>query len=309
MNARHQGTSHKARTIRNLGYLSLAMPAILYVIVFNYLPMGGIVLAFKSFKPRYGIFGSPWAGLKNFTFFFGSIDAGRVLRNTVLYNIVFITVGMAVAMGVALLLYELKNRLALKFYQTSMILPYFISWVVVAYIALLFLNPSYGLINKFRLSLGMEKIQWYSNPKYWPFILLFFRIWKSVGMDCIIYYAQLMGVDENLYEAAELDGANRWQQIVHISIPSLVPVASILLIMSVGGIMGGDFGLFYQIPMDVGLLYPATDIVDTYIYRYMIHSNIGVSSAVGLFQAVVGLVMVLTANGIVRKISYENRMF
>lgn len=299
----------KARFVRNMRYLVLALPAVIYLFIFNYMPMFGVVLAFKNFKPRYGILGSPWVGFDNFSFFFRSIDCGRILRNTVLYNVAFIILGMAAAIFVALLLYEIKSKRALKYYQTTMILPYFISWVVVAYIGLILLSPTYGIINQVLAVFGVSKIAWYQDPKYWPFILVAFHIWKSVGMDSIIYYAQLMGVDESLYEAAQLDGANRFQQIIHVSIPSLIPVASILLIMSVGGIMGGDFGLFYQIPMDVGLLYPATDIIDTYVYRYMTHNNIGVSSAVGLLQAVVGLVMVLTANGIVRKVSYENRMF
>ena len=297
------------RIRKNLPYLFLVLPACIYLLIFNYLPMFGVVLAFKKFSYRKGILGSPWAGWTNFSYFFTSQDAFRVTFNTIVYNIAFIILGTLAAILVALLLYEVPRRGVLKYAQTTMILPHFLSWVIVAYMVLLLLNPQYGLLNQLIVSLGGESVSWYSETKYWPAILIICHIWKGVGMGCILYYAALMGIDESLFEAAELDGANRIQQIVHISLPSLIPIMCIQLIMATGGIMRGDFGLFYQVPMDVGMLYPVTDVIDTYIYRFMISGNMGISSSVGLFQSLVGLILVVSTNALVRKISYENRMF
>ena len=292
----------------NLLLLLFALPVIILLFIFNYLPMGGLVLAFKDYTYDGGIFGSKWVGFDNFQYFFKSLDAWRITRNTLGYGLLFLAVGTICALTVALMLYEVKSRRSVKFYQTALTLPRFISWVIVSYITYIFLSPSQGLINNAIRALGGDGIQWFSNPKYWPVILTVVTIWKSVGLDSIMYYAALMGMDSEMFEAARIDGANRFQQMWHISLPSLRPTIIILCILALGSIFRGDFGLFYQIPRDVGVLYPATDIIDTYLYRGLKVGDIGPTAAVGLFQSFVGMVAVLTANGVVRKISPDNSL-
>lgn len=287
----------------------LAVPGIILLIVFCYIPMFGVVIAFKDYNMAKGIFGSDWAGLNNFKFFFESMDAFRVIKNTVLYGFVFVFLGMIFQIILALLLFEVTNRRALKAYQTIMILPNFLSWVIVGYITYIYLSPETGVLNLVISALGGEKIKWYSNSKYWPYILTIVNIWKGIGMGSIYYYAALMGIDASIFEAAEIDGASKFQKTVYISLPSLVPIITILLIMSIGGVIRGDFGLFYQIPRDIGLLYPTTDIIETYVFRGLRGGNMGVSTAVGLFQSVVGLVLVTATNTIVKKIDSENSLF
>ncbi|MDY3030896.1 MAG: ABC transporter permease subunit [Clostridia bacterium] len=288
----------------------LLVPGIILLTVFAYIPMFGIIIAFKDYRNNLGIFGSKWVGLENFKFFFTSQDAWRIGRNTVGYGLLFIVLGIISAVFVAILLYEIKNRIALKFYQTSMILPHFLSWVIVGYITYILLEPNMGVLNRMIKALGGEGLQWYSEPKYWVFILPIVNLWKNIGLKCIMYYAALMGIDEQLFEAAEIDGASRFKQIIYITIPSLVPLMTILTILDVGHIIKGDFGLFYTIPRDVGLLYPTTDIIDTYVYRGLrTGDDIGITTAVGLFQSVVGLIMVVGTNLIVKKISPENSLF
>lgn len=294
--------------IDNIQYWILILPALIYILIFNYIPMVGTVIAFKSYRYDLGMFKSPWVGLNNFKYFFASQDAWIITRNTVGYGALFIVLKIVCAVAIAVLLYEINNRIALKFYQTTMILPNFMSWVVVGYISYILLNSN-GVMNQILALFGKKPVQWYSEPKYWPFILSSFNVWKNVGMDCVVYYAALMGLDNSIFEAAEVDGAGRWKRIRHITIPSLIPMITILSILAVGGIIRGDFGLFYQITGDSKLLYPVTDIIDTYVYRGIRTGDIGASSAVGLFQGVVGLILVVTTNSIVKKISPENAMF
>jgi len=267
--------------------------------------MGGIIIAFKDYNYADGIFGSRWNGFDNFKYFFTSNDATMLVRNTVLYNVVFIALGMVCAVGLAVILNEVTSKIALKYYQTTMILPYFMSWVIVAYIFYVFLDPNYGILNK-TFNLG---ISWYTEKAYWPFILVFANIWKKIGMDSIIYYAALMGIDPSLYEAATIDGASRMQKCWYISVPSLMPVVIIMSILAVGSIMRGDMGLYYQLSRDVGALYPATDVIDTYVYRGLRTGDIGVTSAVGFFQSFVGMLMVVVTNAIVKKIEPDHAMF
>ncbi len=289
--------------------LLLTVPAILYFIIFHYLPMFGVIMAFKDFKYHLGILGSEWVGLKNLDFFFQSQDAWRITRNTVGYSLLFIVVGNAAAASVALLLFEVRNRLALKYYQTTMILPTFVSWVLVGYISYTLLNPSLGLLNQAITAMGFEAVNWYSEPRYWPFILTVFSLWKGIGLSSIIYYAALMGTDPEIYEAAKIDGANRWKQSLHVSIPSLAPVMTIIVLLAIGDTFRGDFGLFYQIPRDVGVLYPTTDIIDTYVFRGLKGGQLGMTAAVGLFQSFVGLVLIVFSNAIIRKVKPENALF
>ena len=288
----------------------LLIPGLLLLLIFCYIPMFGVIIAFKDYRNNLGIFGSPWNGFENFKFFFLSQDAWRIGRNTVGYGILFIILGLVAAVFVAILLYEVHSRAALKFYQTSMILPHFLSWVIVGYITYILLEPNMGIFNQIIRLFGGEGIQWYSEPKYWGFILPIVNLWKTVGLKCIMYYAALMGIDKQLFEAAEIDGAGRFKQIIYITLPSLIPLMTILTILDVGHIIKGDFGLFYTIPRDVGLLYPTTDIIDTYVYRGLrTGDDIGITAAVGLFQSVVGFLMVVGTNLIVKKISPENSLF
>lgn len=300
----------RIRALKNdLSLLMLALPGLIFLIVFSYLPMGGVVVAFKNYVPRKGIWGSEWVGLDNFKFFFTSQDAGRTIRNTVLYSIDFIIVDLIVGVAIALLLYFLKNGLALKIYHTIILFPRFISIIIVAFITYAILSPSYGVLNQLIIACGGEKVQWYSEPAYWPFILTIVHIWQIAGSGCLYYYAALVGIDESLFEAASLDGANVWQKCRYIAIPSLIPVMILMTILGIGSLFSGDMGLFYQVPKDIGTLYPTTDIINTYTYRALLDGSLVKSAAVGLFQSLTGLILVLLTNGIVRKISPENSMF
>ena len=287
----------------------LALPGIILLIIFCYIPMFGIIIAFKDYSFANGILGSDWIGFKNFEFFFTSQDAWRITRNTVGYGALFIIVEMVAQVGLALVLYEITSKKALKAYQTSMILPNFMSWVIVGYISYVFLNPNAGVLNGIIRAFGGKGVEWYNEMLAWPFILTVFRVWKSVGMGSLYYYSALMGIDAALFEAAKIDGASKWKQIIHISIPSITPTICILLIMHVGTIIKGDFGLFYQIPRDVGILYPVTDIIDTYVFRSVRNGSFAISAAVGFFQSFVGLFMVICTNAIVKKINSDNSMF
>lgn len=288
----------------------LALPAFILVFIFCYIPMGGAIIAFKDYKYDTGILGSAWVGFKNFEFFFQSNDAWRITRNTLGMNALFIVVGTIFDVGFALMLYEIKQKWRIKTYQTIMLFPHFISWVIVGYMVYAFLNPSIGFVNVTLQKLGIEPISWYSEPKYWPAILTFAYIWKHVGMNLIIYYAALMGIDQQQFEAARIDGASRIKQIWYISIPSIRSTIIILTILAIGKIFRADFGMFYQLTRDVGQLYPTTDVIDTYIYRSLLSlGDIGMSSAVGLFQSFVGFILIITTNTIVKKIEEESALF
>lgn len=294
---------------KNREFIFLCLPAILCFIIFCYWPMFGAVIAFKDYNYTKGILGSDWVGFNNFKFFFLSQDAWRITRNTLGYALVNQCLYILVSVVIALLLYEIKNRVCLKVYQTIMILPHFLSWVIVGYITYILFNPELGVLNKLIESFGGNGIDWYSDPGVWVFILPICSTWKGVGMGCIFYYAALMGIDESIYEAAIIDGASRWKQIKTISIPSLVPTMIILFIMGLGSIFRSDFGLFYQIPRDIGALYPTTDTLDTYLYRGLRTGDVGISSAVGLFQSFVGLISVVSVNAIIKRIDDSNALF
>ncbi len=294
----------------NLELLLLTLPGIVLCFLFNYLPMFGVVVAFKKFNPIKGIWGSPWVGLENFEFFFTSNDAFRIIRNTLLYSFDYMIIGTICTVALALLMFNLTSNLSVKIYNTIMILPKFLSMVLIAFIVYALLNPASGVLNQIISALGgRNDIDWYAWPAAWPFILTIIHIWQVVGYGSILYYASLMGIDDALFEAADLDGATTWQKTIHISIPHLIPIIVIQTILAMGHIFSGDFGLHYQTTRDVGVLYPTTDIINTYTFRGLMNNSIGPSSAMGLFQSVVGLVTVVTVNFIVRKISPENSLF
>lgn len=288
--------SYKTRSTLALSLMCL--PMVLYLFVFNYIPMAGIVVAFKNFTYSKGIFGSDWSGFKNFKLFFINPDAFRIFRNTIGYNAIFLTVGLACNVGIALLLNEIRNRSALKIYQTIMFFPYFMSWVVVAYIAFALLNFKSGIINNaFNVS-----IDWYNTAGPWFWIIIIANIWKNIGYGSIIYYAAIIGIDTSYYEAADLEGASAWQKIKNITLPELYPLMIIMTIIGIGAIFNSDFGLFYQLPMDSKMLYSTTDVLDTYVYRVLTKDgNIGISAAAGVFKSIVGFVLVVLTNWLVTK--------
>lgn len=299
----------------NKELLFLSLPGAIWFLFFAYLPMFGILIAFKRFTLSDGgffksFFQSEWVGLSNFKFLFASGDMWKVFRNTVGYNILFIILGIVLPIIVALMLNELRNKKFAKIYQSAMFLPYFLSWVVVSYCLYAFLNPDKGYVNNLLSGMGKDTIYWYSEKKWWPFILIFMSQWKGIGYNTVVYLASICGIDATYYEAAVLDGASKWQQIKYITIPLLKPVITILFILSVGRIFSADFGLFYQIPMDAGALYDVTNVLDTYIYRaLMTLGEIGMSSAGALFQSTVGFVLIMLTNWIVSKIDNENALF
>ena len=288
----------------------LALPAVILTFVFCYLPMFGIVIAFKNFNPNLGILQSQWVGLRNFKFFFESNDFVRIMRNTILYGLDFLVLDNLAALIFSIMLYNVTKRFALKYYQTTMMIPNFISMVLVAFIVYAILNPSYGVLNRIIEMFGGTGIDWYSNPRYWPIILTIVQVWKVVGMKTIIYYAALMAIDESLFEAAKIDGATKWDEIIHIILPEMLSIICIYIILEVGMIINGDFGLFYQTPMNIGLLYSTTDIINTYVFRALQENpNVGGTAAIGLFQSAAGTILVVIANLIVKRIDPEKSLF
>jgi putative aldouronate transport system permease protein len=288
----------------------MAAPVLIHLAIFAYLPMFGVVLAFKDFKFNLGILGSPWAGLDNFVFFFTSLDAWRITRNTVGYSLLFMITGTAFSMTLALFLYEIKSRTAVKTYQTIAILPHFLSWVVVGYMTYAVFNPIHGALNGLLSRFGLAEVNVYTSPGAWPFLMPMLNIWKGAGMGTILYYAALMGINREYFEAARIDGASKLQVIWNISIPFLLPVMTILLILALGNVFRADFGLFYEIPRNSGSLYRTTDVIDTYVFRALReHGEIGMSAAVGLYQSFVGFVVIVLANWGVRRIDPDTSLF
>jgi len=293
-------------------YLMFA-PGFLYLLINNYIPLYGMQLAFKSFSYKKGIAGSRWIGLKNFKFLFATSDAFIMIRNTLLYNLLWIFIGMVFGVTVAILFNEIRNKAAKQFYQTAILLPYLMSMVVVAYLVYAYLAGDTGLINNAIVKglLGKkEGIKWYSDPKYWPFILTFVQQWKQIGFGMLLYLASLLGIDNSFYEAAMLDGASKWQQIRYITLPLLKPTILMLVILSLGQIFRSDFGLFYQVPMNQGSLYSTTQTIDTYVYRALLeNNNVGMSAAASFLQSIVGFIFIMAANKIVRHFDENSSLF
>ncbi|NOU66079.1 ABC transporter permease subunit [Paenibacillus sp. LMG 31461] len=295
---------------RNGALLFLTLPMVVYVFIFNYLPMGGIIVAFKNYRYDLGIIHSHWAGLNNFKFFFTSPDAWRITINTLGYNAMFIILGLIIPVALALVLFEIRNRTMLKVYQTMMFFPHFLSWVVVAFMVYAFLNPLSGLLNQWFQMAGFNPIDWYVKSNPWVIILPLAQIWKTVGMSTLIYYASLMGIDNEYFEAAAIEGASKGYIALKITLPFLYPLMIMLTILAIGHIFYADFGLFYQLTMNSTMLYSTTDVIDTYVFRALRETgNIGMASAADFYKSFVGLFLVLTTNYIVRKRSPENALF
>lgn len=301
----------KSRWKQFMPFYLMMLPGLLYFLVNNYLPMAGVVIAFKKVNYRLGLFASPWNGLSNFTFLLKSGSLGTMIRNTVLYNVAFIIIGTVLALAVAIMLNEIRQKTLKKCYQTLILLPYLMSMVVVSYLVFAFLSGEAGFINNVILKpLGLKTISFYQEKRYWPFILVFVHTWKSIGFSSIIYLAAVSGISEELYEAAKVDGATKMQQIRRITLPSLKPTVITMFILSVSKMFYSDFGLFYQVPKNSGILYPVTQTIDTYVYTALMNNNNpGMSAAAGFIQSVVGCILVLLANALIRRVSREEAMF
>jgi putative aldouronate transport system permease protein len=294
---------------RNRELFLLSLPAVFYKLLFFYFPLVFLIVAFKNYRYDLGLWGSKWVGFENFKFFFSSNAGWIVTRNTVLYNLSFMVLTTLCALLMALGMNELKRKWV-KLHQTVLFLPYFLSWVVIGYIVLGFLDHQNGVVNQLLLGWGFSAVSWYQEAGYWPFLLILVHLWKAIGFSTLIYYSGILGIDTTYYEAARIDGATKFQMIRRITLPLLTPLITILLIMDLGKIFRADFGLFFFVPNDVSFLYNATDVIDTYVYRSLrVAGNLGMSTAVGLYQSVVGLVLVLVSNYVVKKINEDNALW
>ena len=292
----------------------MALPTTIWYILFCFLPMFGLIIAFKNYKITggksfiYNLLHSDWAGFKNFSFLIRSNDLFVILRNTILYNLAFIVLGMVFSVGLAIMISLLHNKRASKVYQTMMFFPYFMSWVVASYFLDAFLNQDNGLINSIMRNAGKEPIQWYMSAGVWPFILIFMYLWKSTGYNMVIYLSSISGIDTTLYEAAVMDGANKRQQVWHITLPCLKSVIIMMFILNVGKVFYSDFGLFFQLSQGAsGSIFKTTATIDTYVYNALQSSTpIGMTSAATFFQSVACCITILLANAIVKKIDEDS---
>ena len=288
----------------------IVLPGFLYLLVNNYIPMSGIIIAFKNLNFSKGILKSDWAGFSNFEYLFKTPDAFLITRNTLLYNLAFIVVNTVVAIVIAIMLSELKSHIKIKIFQSAVLIPSLISIIIVSYLVYAFLNGRTGFINGLLTSMGKENISFYTKAKYWPFILIFVNCWKGAGYSSIIYLAAILGIDQEMYEAAEIDGATRWHKIQYITLPLLKSTVITMTLLSIGRIFYSDFGLFYQVPMNSGALINATNTIDTYVYRGLIElGDISMSSAACVYQSLMGFILVMAANWLTKRYSSENALF
>lgn len=302
-------TAKKYQIKKWLPLFLMMAPGLVYLFINNYVPMAGLIVAFKNYNVVDGIFGSPWVGFKNFEYLLK--DAFAITRNTLLYNLVFITLNTILGIIFAIFICDVRNKKLKTVYQSAILLPFLMSIVIVSYITFAFFSADNGLMNNTILpALGKEPAAWYQEPKYWPVILVIVNCWKGVGYGCLIYISSITGIDPAFYEAAELDGASKWEQIKYITLPSIAPSIITLTLLNIGRIFYADFGLFYQVTQNSGQLYSTTNVIDTYVYRGLLQvGNIGMASAAGFYQSVIGFVLVLAANLIVRRFSKENALF
>ncbi|MDR2043987.1 MAG: ABC transporter permease subunit [Clostridium sp.] len=309
-------STRKYATTRTRTLLTMLLPGTLWLLVFSYVPMFGVILAFKTYKLAPGgnfvesLLTSPWAGIENFKFMFTTSDAWIMVRNTLGYNLAWMVVTTVVPLALAIMLSELTKKRLSKTYQTLMFFPHFLSWVVVSYFVFMFLSPTNGILNGILEFFGAQPIEWYAETGPWPAILTIANLWKGTGYGSVLYLATIAGIDRTYYEAAMIDGASKWKQVVHITLPSLKIMLVITLIMRIGGIFRADFGLFYNVPRNMGQLFPVTQVVDTFVYRALVGTRrIDLPAAAGLFQSLVGFVTILAANAIVRKVDEESSLF
>lgn len=302
--------SRGKRFLHWLPFYLMALPGVAYLFINNYIPLLGLQIAFKNFSYSKGMWKSPWIGLKNFEFLFKTSDAWIMIRNTILYNVVWIILGIVFGVAAAILINEVVGKIKKKFYMTTILLPYLMSAVVIAYLVYAYLSPSSGLFTKWLENLVGSAPAFYQEAKWWPFILTFVNQWKQIGFGMILYLSSILGIDQSLYEAATLDGASRWQQHKNITLPLLKPTIIMLFILNLGQIFRSDFGLFYQVPMNQGALYSATQTIDTYVYRALLKLNdVGMSSAASFVQSIVGFIFIVAANKIVSKVDKNSALF
>lgn len=295
---------------RYLPLYLMMLPALIYLFINNYLPMSGLVLAFEKYNVKDGIWGSQFVGLKNFTFLLKSNDLPILFRNTLGYNLCFILINLVLGVTLAILITEITNLKFRKAAQSSILFPFVVSIVIVSYMVRAFLDPEAGLLNHLLVSMGRQKVAWYDTAKYWPFILTFVNTWKGVGYGCILYISTILGIDMSLYESASLDGATKFQKIRYITLPFLKPTMITVSLLSLGRVFNSDFGLFFQVPQNSGLISSTTQTIDTFVYNALItQSNVGMSAAASFFQSVMGFLMIMVFNAITRKISRENALF
>ena len=295
---------------KNRIFLLLLLPAVVYVLIFSYTPMIGVIMAFKKYNFTQGLFASPWVGLKNFKFLMVSNKLWPLTRNTLLYNLAFISIGMVMEVGFAVIINEMRCRWFKKVFQSFIFLPYFISWVIASAVVQTLLDYDFGLISRTLKSLGLPMVNVYVDARPWPFLLVFFRMWKGVGYGSIVYLSAISGIDSEMYEAADIDGANSWQKLFRITLPNLVPTMVIMFLLACGQIFRGDFGMFYQLIGNNGVLLEVGDILDLYIYRAMAgNANLGYGAAAGLFQSVLCFVTIILANFVVKKIQPDYTLF
>lgn len=288
----------------------MALPAIIYFLLFSYIPMFGAVLAFKKYDYALGILKSPWCGMENFKFFFNSGQAFMVTRNTFLYNLAFIFLGNVMQMTAAIFLSEIRSKKIKKTAQTCIFFPYFISWVIVGAFVYNIFSVDYGLLNTILKGFGMQPINVYNTPKYWPFIITIIEIWKGLGYGSVVYLAAVTGIDTSVYEAAEIDGASLLQRVYYITVPCLRSTMIMLVLLGLGRVFRGNFDMFYQLVGNNGMLYNYTDVIDTFTFRTLLFSNdIGMSSAVGLYQSVLCFVFIMLANAVIKKIDSDSALF
>ena len=312
---RASGRFSKAK--KTLMLLTMVAPGAIWLLLLRYLPMGGIILAFKNYKiypkdPTFlnNLIHSKWVGLDNFKVLFTTGDSWVMIRNTLAYNIVFIILGVIIPVAFAIMMSELSKKFVAKTYQTLMFFPYFLSWVVVSYFLNAFIDAQYGLIPMAQRAAGETAVSWYTTPGPWPYIIVFANLWKNVGYSTVLYLAAITGIDQTQYEAAAIDGASKWQQILHVTLPNLRTMIAILFILNVGKIFNADFGLFWNVPMQNGALFSVTQVIDTYIYRVLMNTgNIGQSTAAGLLQNIVGFICIIGANAVVKKIDSDSTLF
>ncbi|WP_241158380.1 ABC transporter permease [Cohnella candidum] len=296
---------------RNKAMYLMVLPGILYLLINNYLPMLGLVIAFKDVDFAIGILHSDWIGFKNFEYLFKTSDAWIITRNTIGYNAVFIVVNFVFSITIAIFLNEITSKFFSRFYQSVLLLPYLISMIIVSYLVFALLSSDTGMMNHTILPmLGIHEISWYNESVYWPFILVFVNLWKNAGFLCVVFLAAIISIDKEYYEAATLDGASKWRQIRTITIPLISPVIVMMLLLQIGRIFYADFGLFFQVPMESGPIMNATNVIDTYVYRGLMQiGDIGMSAAAGCYQSIVGFLLVLLSNYVVRKINKDHALF
>ncbi|WP_018756322.1 ABC transporter permease [Paenibacillus terrigena] len=288
----------------------MLLPTVIFFLINSYFPMVGIYYAFTSYDFAGGLFGSPFVGLDNFKFLYQSGALWKLTINTIGYNVVFIILGNVLAIAIAILISEIRGKLFKKFSQSIMFLPYFMSFVLLSVLAYNMFNFESGFFNQVLKSLGIAPVDIYNTPWVWPILITVFYIWKNLGYSMIIYLAAIMGISDEYYEAAKIDGANIMQRIWHITVPMLKPTFVILLLFALGSIMKGQFDLFYQLVGNNGLLFDVTDIIDTYVYRSLkVNFDIGMATAAGLYQSLFGFVLIMSVNYIIKKINEDYALF